>query len=177
MQNFTRKGKWVRNSLFVLQFIFTTVLIVTTLGIDKQLNYWRHFNIGIDKEHVIYLVTTDEILKHREAFIKELSDQNCMTDYTFTSFVPGNVAMGWGRTVNNQSVNFSCWPVDNRFIDFFGIKIIQGRAFSKTKGADNDTFIFNQKAVEEFGWDKPLEINYMLWIRKVRLLEYVKISI
>jgi len=159
IQTFTRKGRWIRNSLFIFQFVFATVLIVAALGIAKQLDYWHHFDIGIDKEHVIYFPVTGEINQHKKAFIKELSDQNCMTDYTFAGFVPGNVAMGWGRMVNNQSVNFTCWPVDKRFIDFFGIKILQGRAFSKTEGADDNTFIFNQKAIEEFGWDKPLEIH------------------
>jgi len=35
-QNFTGKGKLIRNSLLVLQFVFAIALIITSIGIDKD---------------------------------------------------------------------------------------------------------------------------------------------
>jgi putative ABC transport system permease protein len=65
--------------------------------------------------------------------------------------------MNWGRTVEGQNISVFSWPVDNNFLDFFDIEIIDGRNFSKNAEADKNAYILNQTAVKEFGWDKPTE--------------------
>ena len=156
--HFSGKGKAFRNSLIVMQFVFTIALISTSLVIEKQLSYWRNFDIGINKEQVVYLQTSAELQKHHQAFADELMKNESIVDYTYTQFVPGNVGMGWGRTTEDgQYIQFSCWPVDGRFLDFFGIQIANGRKFSEGSQADVNSFILNEKAVEKFGWGNPLE--------------------
>ena len=156
-QNFTGKGKLIRNSLLVLQFVFAIALIITSIGIGKQIRYWHNFNIGIQKKNIIYLRTTGNITSHYKAFAKELTKNPDITQYSYSGSVPGNVGMGWGRVVDGKQINLKVWPVDENFFDFFGLKIIKGRAFSKNIEADKNTFILNQKAVEQFGWKRPLE--------------------
>ena len=156
-QNFTGKGKLIRNSLLVLQFVFAIALIITSIGIGKQIRYWHNFNIGIQKKNIIYLRTTGKITGHYKAVAKELTKDPDITQYSYSSFVPGDVGVGWGRVVDGKQINLKVWPVDENFFDFFGLKIIKGRAFSKNIEADKNTFILNQKAVEQFGWKRPLE--------------------
>ncbi len=156
---FSVKGKIVRNSFLVLQFVFAMVLISVSIAISKQIDYWHHYDIGIQKDNIIYLHCSLDLAKHKQAFADDLLKNNSITDYAFSRFAPGNVGMGWGRNINGKQVNFTCWPVDERFIDFFDIKMVQGRPFSKTKGADNNTYIFNEKAIETFDWKEPLRMN------------------
>lgn len=156
-QNFTGKGKLIRNSLLVLQFVFAIALIITSIGIGKQIRYWHNFNIGIQKENIIYLWTTGNITSHYKAFAKDLMKNPNITQFTYSGSVPGNVGMGWGREVDGKQIHLKVWPVDENFLSFFGLKIVNGRPFSKTMGADKNTFILNQKAVEQFGWKNPLE--------------------
>src|SRR5690606_19907974 len=59
--HFSGKGKSFRNTLVTIQFIFTIVLIASAFVIEKQLIFWRNFDIGIDKEHVVYLPTTYQL--------------------------------------------------------------------------------------------------------------------
>jgi len=156
--HFTGKGKIFRNTLLTVQFVFTIALIASAFIIEKQLNYWRNYDIGINKEHVVYLSTTSELQKHYQAFADELMKNNDIKDYTYSQFVPGAVWMGWGREVDGQQIQLKSWPVDDRFLDFFGIKIIKGREFQKESLADVNSFILNKKAIEKFGWnDNPLE--------------------
>lgn len=155
--HFRGKGKLLRNTLITLQFIFTIGLISSAFIIEKQLNFWRNFDIGINKEHVVYLNTSEELRNHHQAFANELLKNNDVTNYTYSQFVPGSVGMGWGRKVDGQFIQMKAWPVDNHFIDFFGIKINRGRQFRNGSEADLNTFILNEKAVEQFEWNKPLE--------------------
>ncbi len=156
---FTAKGKLVRNSLLILQFVFTIVLISVSIGISKQLDFWHNYNIGIQKDNVIFFRCSKTILAHNDAFVKELMKNHEITDHASSAFAPGGVAMGWGRNVEGKQVNFSCWPIDENFIDFFGIKITKGKAFSKTPGVDKDKFIFNEKAISTFDWKEPLKLS------------------
>ncbi|MDD4646064.1 MAG: ABC transporter permease [Bacteroidales bacterium] len=151
------KGKTFRNILITTQFTFTIALISSAFIIEKQLNYWRDFDIGINKEHVVYLDTTTELRKHFQTFADELLKNPDIVDYTYAQFIPGSVGMGWGREVDGQHIQIQCWPVDDRFMDFFGIEMADGRKFNKGSKADLNTFIINEEAVKEFRWDKPLE--------------------
>ncbi len=155
--HFHTKWAWIKDSLIVFQFVFAIVLIIITIGINRQIQYWHNYDIGIPKKNILYLHTTKEIRKHHQAFAEELLKDKSITEFTYSNFVPGMVGMSWGRSVDNQQISFVCWPVDENFLDFFHIKIIQGRPFSKNMEADEGSLIFNKKAVETFGWDKPLE--------------------
>ena len=154
---FTGKGRVLRNSLIIVQFICTIALVASSLIIEKQLNYWRNFDIGINKEHVVYLSTTPELRKHYQAFADELIKNQNIADYTYAQFVPGQVAMGWGRKVEGQYIQFRCWPVDDHFLDFFDIQLNKGRKFRTGSESDVGNYILNEKAVAEFGWKNPLE--------------------
>lgn len=154
---FSGKGKAFRNVLVTIQFIFTIALLASALVIEKQLNYWRNFDLGINKEHVVYMNTTDVLREHHQALANELMANSSIADYTYSQFLPGGVGMGWGREVDGQYIQLKSWPVDDRFLDFFGIKIAEGRGFAKGSQADVNSFILNEKAVEKFGWTNPLE--------------------
>ena len=154
---FKNKNKNIRNSLIIFQFALTIVLITSSLFIEKQLHYWNNYDIGFDKDHVVYLNTSEEITNHLSAFNNELLKNNNISDYAYSQFIPGEVGMEWGREVEGQFVQFKVWPIDDRFLDFFGIQINSGRKFITNSIADNNTFIVNEKAVEIFGWQNPLE--------------------
>ncbi len=155
--HFSGKGKTFRNTLIITQLVSTIALISASGSIEKQLKYWRNFDLGINKEHVVYLPTTEELRNHYQAFAEELMRNHNIVDYTYSQFIPGSVSMGWGRNIDGQHVELKAWPVDDRFLDFFGIEITDGRKFTEGSMADNNTFILNDKAVKEFRWEKPLE--------------------
>ncbi|GEM_PF-711547 len=153
---FSGKGKGFRQVLITVQFVFTIAMLIAAFTIEKQLSFWRNFDLGINKENVIYIQTTERLRRSHAAFAEELLKNAELTDYTYTQFIPGSVGMGWGREVDGQQIQLKCWPIDDRFFDFFGVKIAAGRQFLKGEG-DINNFILNEKAVERFGWEKPLE--------------------
>ncbi len=156
---FSGKGKRFRNVLVITQFVFTIVLIASALTIEKQLRFWNNFDIGINKDNVLYLHTTNSLQKSYQSFADELMKNTEITNYTYAQFLPGNVGMGWGREIDGQQVQLKAWPVDDRFIDFFDIKMADGRKFHQGE-SDINNFILNEKAVQKFGWAKPLEKKF-----------------
>lgn len=156
---FSSKGKRFRNVLVTIQLVFTIAIIASALTIEKQLHFWNNFDIGINKENVLYLRTSGALQDSYQAFADELMQNTEITNYTYSQSLPGSVGMGWGREVDGQQIQIQSWPVDDRFLDFFDIKMVDGRKFHKGK-SDINNFIINEKAVQQFEWDKPLEKTF-----------------
>ena len=157
---FSGNGRFLRAALTTLQLVISTALIIGAFTIHRQLNYWKNFDTGLSPNNVVYLQTDASITRHGPAFAEELLKNNQITNYTYTGFVPGQVQMSWGRDIGDQRVTLWAWPVDERFLDFFHIKIDKGRAFSQNIAADRNDFILNEKAVQNYGWKNPLDISF-----------------
>jgi len=156
VQKFSFKGQTIKNGLIVIQFVLAFILIVSSIGIRKQINYWQNFDIGIEEESIIFIETTKDIKSHYRSFANELLKNKDIIDYTYSEFIPGSVGMGWGRSIEGQQVSFMCWPIDENFLEFYNVEIVTGRTFSKDMKTDKGTFIFNQAAIDKFNWIDPL---------------------
>ena len=140
--------------LTVIQYAISIILITGVLFIEKQVSYVKNYDLGFEKENILVIYTTKNIRRQEQAFTDEIMKNPDISDYAFSQFVPGGVGMGWGREVDGKQISFMCWPVDERYLDFMGFKIVKGRKFSSNIDADEDNFIFNQKAIKEFGWEE-----------------------
>ncbi len=153
----------IRNVLLTAQFVFAIGLIACAFVMEKQLSYWANYDMGFEKNNVVYFYTSPGHVSHQKALVDELKKNENITDYTYSAFIPGEVDFGWTREVDGQFINVESWPVDANFLDFFGLKMIQGRKFGKETLADENSFILNEKAVSKFGWKNPLERHFTGW--------------
>lgn len=149
---FSAKNGTSGKVLTVIQYTISMMLIIGVLFIERQVSFLKNYDLGFEKENVLVLGTTPDIQKQEEAFAAELLKNVNISDYAYSQFVPGGVGMGWGRDIEGKNVSFKCWPVDERYLEFMGLDVIEGRTFSSNIEADEDKFIFNKKAIEEFGW-------------------------
>lgn len=116
----------LRNGLIILQFTTAICLIAVSMFIKQQNDYMLHYDWGIPKENVVY-VPLSGLGREAQTFGEELLRDSRIKDYTITRDIPGRVGMSWGRMFEGKQINLRVWSVDNRFFDFFGIKILEGR--------------------------------------------------
>ncbi len=154
MITFSAKRSYSGKILTVIQYSISILLILSVLVIEKQISFLKNYDLGFDKENIVLLETTPSIQSQKAAFIDEIMRNPNITDYAFSQFEPGRVGMSWGGEIDDKQVSFYCWPVDERYLDFMGIDVIEGNAFSSNVDADENNFIFNQKALDEFGWNE-----------------------
>lgn len=151
---FSAKNGTSGKVLTVIQYTISMMLIIGVLFIERQVSFLKNYELGFEKENVLIIGTTSDIRKQEDAFAEELLKNVNISDYAYSQFVPGGVGMGWGRDVEGKNVNFKCWPVDEHYLDFMGFEVLEGRTFSSNIEADENKFIFNRKAIEEFGWQE-----------------------
>ncbi len=155
------KSSGFRNTLVVTQFAISTILVICTIIIFNQLQYIRTKELGFKKEYIVTVPIQDENLKKKYGPLTyELSQYQKIADVTVSNFLPFAVensqSVDWdGRPENGP--DFRCLCVEPNFLDLYGIKLAEGRNFSKEIPTDvNQAYILNESAVSLIGWEDAI---------------------
>jgi putative ABC transport system permease protein len=155
-----------RKVLVVSQFVFSVILITSTLIIGKQLQYIRQKELGYDKSYVFSFPMRD-MQKHYQAVKDELLKLPAVK----------TVASGGGQIVNldnttgdtdwegkenNRSFLIHPMAIDAGFIPLMKMQMAAGSNFEGTK-ADSAHFILNETAIKEAGITDPIGKRFKLW--------------
>jgi putative ABC transport system permease protein len=162
-------GARFRKTLVVTQFAISTVLMISTLLIHKQLVFVRDYDLGIRKENIVVLPAKEPIQESREAFVSRLTGRPGIINATFVSSPPSSVAnyasgIEWEGMDAGLKPDWAFVATDDRYLDTLGLKIIAGRNFPENKSVKEvPYFIVNQKAVEEMKLKNPVGARFSLW--------------
>lgn len=154
----------MRNALVIFQFTVSTVLIICTLIVYKQLHYTQTKDLGFNKENVLIIQNAERLGQREESLRQELMrlpkvssatvstgipTQNKYADTYIPELEPGNTKSG------ENNILLSSFIVDEAFAPTLGLKMANGRNFSK-EFADSASVIINQAAARQIGWKNPI---------------------
>jgi len=151
-----------RKALVVIQMIISMGVIICTLLIDRQIEYVRNRDLGINKENLLILPLRDTVVSNHINTLKEQLLQNTSIQSVTTAFnmPPDGLGNNLYRAEGENGMeehNFFTLFASYDFIKTLGIKILQGREFSREIGTDFRTaFIINETLARNMGWDEPL---------------------
>jgi len=161
------KGARVRNLLVIFQFSAVVVLMIGTIVITKQLNFIKNTNLGYEREHVLILPLNEaEAIKKAQVLKSRLLDYSKILGTTISDSSPLRLGSSiWGKKVKQENgeeikIDMHMAHIDHDFLDVFGIKIAEGRNFSKEFPGDDKRVLVNEAFVRRVGWKKPL--NHLL---------------
>ena len=152
-----------QSSLVVLQFGLAIAMIVSTLLVIQQLRYMKNKDLGFDKDHILLVEMNDEANRAFETLKEELSKNPLITGVTASGQRIGNNFHQWGfklRTDSVRGLTPSNVHVDYDYLDVYGIKIKQGRGFSREYGTDDGyAFVINESLAEELNLQDPIGVS------------------
>ena len=150
-------SSWLRNSLVVLQFSISIVLITSTVVVYQQLNHIRSMKLGYDKEHVLVVHNTYFLGQQAETFKNEALRQPSVTAATLTGYLPANAfnnnnnAIFPGTNPNSERTTTLPWFfVDHDYIPTMGMEMVAGRNFSRDFATDTAALVINEAAARYF---------------------------
>lgn len=158
----TRSGRVLRYTLVGVQYVISIALIIVTLFIQMQHNYMMNYDMGFDKGGILAVDgPTMYNYQQMDALSDKLRQNPMVTDVTFSA---GDIVapqrMGWGREFRDKTISFQCYPVAWNFLDFMGIKVVEGRDFTKDDyQRANGVFIFNESAKRAFEFTLDDKLN------------------
>jgi len=152
-------GKW-NNGLLVFQFTTSIALIASTLFLNKQMNYIQNRELGFDKEQIVYLRLTEDLIKQKDVIIKQLETIQGITYASTCDFMPGQPYSQRILTFNvdgeEKTHQIYHTKVSNEYLKTLGLEVFQGRDFTIDNQADCNNFIVNEAFVKEYGITDPL---------------------
>ena len=153
------KGSLFRKGLIVFQFTVSTGLIISTLVIFSQLDYFTKFDVGFDKEQIVNISMPRKARYDYDVFKRKVLQIPSVKAVSRSNSKPGEVM--WQETFFDslgQAFNYSYMPVDPDYIDLLGLEIIQGRNFEWDRPADiMQTMIVNETMVAMMGYKNPID--------------------
>ncbi|SJZ91320.1 ABC transporter permease [Sediminibacterium ginsengisoli] len=163
----TGKNHRLRNSLMVVQFVLSGLLIICTSIVWQQLNYMRTKPLGYNKEQIISIPIGNNIGQERalELMRVQLAKVPNVLSVTGTDI---NLGRGRDGSTSNSVIGFQYkgktvktnWlRVDYDYISTLGLTLLQGRDFSRDFGTDSGVVIINEAMAAEIGEKNPLDAN------------------
>ncbi|MBX2942214.1 MAG: ABC transporter permease [Cyclobacteriaceae bacterium] len=160
-----------RNTLVVLQFMFSFFLITGSMIVLSQNNLLHNKDLGFNKDQLMVLDLNKAALPNFEAIKQGFLSNSNITHATVGYGLPGDIVAGDGVTdpTMNKELPTNMFCVDFDYVKTLGLEIIAGRDFSKDFGTDTKRgFILNETAVKVFGFGTPEEaighpLNWDMW--------------
>jgi ABC-type antimicrobial peptide transport system permease subunit len=151
-----------RKALVVLQFTFAIGLILASIFIYKQIIFAKNRPIGYDRFGLIEMPVEGVMAKRFEDFRRDLINAGAITDGAMTGMsIVTNGSNSWGITWQGQLPGEDKIPIDQmaatyHFTGTFGVKLVEGRDFSREYPSDTAAIMLNQAAVKMMRFKEPL---------------------
>jgi putative ABC transport system permease protein len=149
----------LRKGLIVSQFVISTLLIICTLIVFTQYKYMKNKPLGINPTNIVNVRHPG--IENYQSFKQELLKNPLIKNVTASNKKPtrklsSNLSYK-AENVDSEGKSIKIITVDYDFFETLENKIIEGRSFSNKNSADqNSTFIINEQAMKEFGWDNAV---------------------
>ncbi|MFD2933667.1 ABC transporter permease [Spirosoma flavum] len=162
------RSGWLRNTLVTTQFVVSIGMIVGTIVVYQQLHFIQNKKVGFDKDQVLILHDTYALGQKNSAFRDELVKLSQVLDVTQAGYIPAGPSNssndgfqpenGADKTTIYREKNYY---IDEHYLPTLGIRLAQGRNFSKAYPSDSTAIVINEAAVKRFGWKNP--VGQRIW--------------
>jgi len=167
-----RKGKWSQTTigitfkkyLTLFQYAVSSMLIVFTLIVYRQIQYMRNTDLGMDTGQMLilkfpYSTIDGQYKQFASDFKKELLLFPGILSTTYSSHIPGSPPnldrLTWLKDTDFKSGKIlSIIFIDAHFIPTYKMKVIAGRNFHLQKEPQN-TVVLNEEARKMLGFTSP----------------------
>lgn len=152
-----------RSTLVVVQFGLAIAMIISTLIVVQQLGFMKNKDIGFEKDHMMLIGMNGTANEKFELLKTELTNNPLIKGVTASGQRIGNNFHQWGfklRVDSVQQMTPSNVNVDYDYLDVYGIKVKDGRGFSKEYATDDGyAFIINEKFAKELNLADPVGVS------------------
>ncbi len=149
-----------RKVLVTLQFGFSIFLIIGTIVIYQQIMHVKNRDMGYDRENLMQIWTNGELETNFQTIRQELERTGvvqsvCKSNSPITSIFSNN-EVKWDGMNTEQRVSFATIATEYDYTKTMGIKMVEGRDFSRDFKSDSMAVIVNQAAVDLMGMKNPI---------------------
>ncbi|MDH5400083.1 MAG: ABC transporter permease, partial [Cyclobacteriaceae bacterium] len=159
---------WARRGLVVFQFFLSIILIVSVTVVYQQIRFVQSHNPGYDKGNIIYFPMEGALEKKLDTFLKEVKNipgvKNASSiAHRLTGQQISTSGLVWEGKDPNELILFENVRVNHDMLETMGVKLKEGRLFSRDIAADTGRIIFNEAAIKVMNIADPIGKTIKLW--------------
>ncbi|QSE95868.1 ABC transporter permease [Fulvivirga lutea] len=160
---------FMRKGLIVVQFIISQILIIGTIIISSQMDYFLNKPLGFEKDAVINVRIGENDEQKQQAFRERLLQNPAVKEVSFNMAAPISdnsfQTFFWpADQTDEQGMQLQVKPADIYYKDTYGIELLHGRWFSESDeqlatnifkedaGEKALVYILNETAVNKLGY-------------------------
>jgi len=153
----------LRRGLVVFQFGIAHVLIIGTLIVVSQMNYFRNARLGFDHHSILNItIPNDSVSRSRMDFVRNRFEQNPEIEKVSFSFSSPAARGNWSSDFNfdhsDQSTSFNAilkWA-DAAFFETYNMGLAAGRMYFP--GDTVKEFVVNETLLRKLGISDPNQV-------------------
>jgi putative ABC transport system permease protein len=176
-------GTRLRKILITFTFMFAIFMIITALGINKQLTFMLNKNLGYEKELLLQIEMRGDLPQKFKEFKKELLQHKYILNVTASSGTPGiwgyrfsNSLWHWEGQDPDEEILMRVVHVADDFIETFGMDMVQGRIFSKNPSAVSagKEVMINETAAKIMDMASPVGQQLSIGEQKLKIIGVIR---
>jgi putative ABC transport system permease protein len=154
-------SKTLRGILVVFQFTVSIVIIIGAFVVYKQLNFMTSKDMGIVKENLLVIRRPDALGKKLESFKEQILQIPGVEKIANATAIPGTNNFNNNAFFLDNDPTKAAYLINQDLVSFgfaevMGIKLADGRFFSKEYGTDTTAVMINETAVKFLGLIDPV---------------------
>lgn len=158
------KGVSLRRGLVVFQFIIAQALIIGTLIIVQQMNYFMNQPLGFEKDAIVNVPYRMDTTggKHADYLRQQLLAVNGVQAVSFSSHSPVEddndmwTTFKFGHALKEADFKAITKFADNEYVPAYKLQLIAGRNLQPSE--QTREFLVNESLVQRLGFKKPEDI-------------------
>jgi hypothetical protein len=152
------RGLTLRKSLVFVQFAISQVLIIGTLVVAKQMDFFKNQDLGFNKEAVVTFSIPDDT--KREVLLQQLKANPGVKEISLSSGAPSYNASYMSFSAPHLGIEkddvTELKYIDAAFLRMFDIQLLAGRQLIKTpKGDTVYNVLVNESLIRKLGITQP----------------------
>jgi len=143
-----------RKILIILQFTISVALIISTLTVQKQLNYLKNKDMGFNKDQILTVGLNSNIRSQKEAFKQRLLEYPEIKNVAYSggSITSFRNTESFDFNSDGETTSLQVHIIDPTYLELYEIELIEGRNFSFDNKTDyQQKVILNEEAIKISG--------------------------
>lgn len=151
-----------RKILVVLQFTVSVAFIIGTVIVMQQINHAKNRPVGYEKEGLVQIPTFSEDFAGKYDLMRtEFINSNAVIEMSSSSSPTTQIwsnrgGFEWEGKPEGFQEDLAWTEVSPEYAKSLGMKIVEGRDFSREFATDSNAVLINQTAVKYMGLQNPI---------------------
>jgi ABC-type antimicrobial peptide transport system permease subunit len=171
----TGRGAGALRKMLVITQLGSAILLITgTLVIYQQISLMRERSLGYTKDKLVTIKYNDGLRQNyngiKQALLQSGAVESMTRSNSAITEVISNNFLDWPGKPGDQKVMFATIASEYDYTETMGIKILEGRDFSRDVRSDSNAIIVNKAALDIMKLKEPIGTQFDLWGNRKTLI-------